>query len=200
MVFDFLKKRHGKQCGTKVGEDAKSTKQLENLSLDELGNIMIYQFYQNGAPVPLSAEDEKFIHTSIDTLREFFKESKIAFDISTQGTESKILHFGMTIQGEPTDVLIAIFLKPKMCSIVFKLPFKANPAKEAELYSALMKYNCTRRFGSFVYDKSDGEIDYKTDFPCADGVKKDDFVAAFIISMNSISNFMNELKQYVLPR
>lgn len=162
---------------------------------------MIYQFYKkNGEPVLLSDEDNEFIHTSIDTLREFFKENKSAFDISTRGTESKILHFGMTIQGEVTDVFIEIYLKPKMCSIVFKLPFKANVAKEAELYSALMKYNCTRRFGSFVYDRNDGEIYYKTEFPCADGVKKDDFIAAFIISMNSIANFMDELKQYVVPR
>lgn len=200
MAFDFFKKKNEKQYGSMDRDDGKSAKQSGDLSLNELGDIMVYQFYKNGEPVLLSDEDKKFIHTSIDTLRDFFKENKIAFDISTQGTESKILHFVMTIQGEVTDVLIAIFLKPKMCSIVFKLPFKANTEKEAELYSALMKYNCTRRFGSFVYDKSDGEIDYKTDFPCADGVKKDDFVAAFIISMNSISNFMNELKQYVLPR
>lgn len=200
MAFDFLKKKQEKQNGSIASEDGQSTKQLGNLSLDELGDIMVYQFYQNGEPIRLSGEDEKFIHTSIDTLREFFKENHIAFDVSTQGTEAKILHFGMSIQGEPTDVLIAIFLKPKMCSIVFKLPFKANVTMEAELYSALMKYNCTRRFGSFIYDKNDGEIDYKTDFPCADGVKKEDFVAAFIISMNSISKFMEELKRYVVPK
>ncbi len=178
--------------------DVKSLKSAGATSQEQKGEDLLYNFYQNGEPVFLSLEDEKFIHTSIDSLRDFLKENKTAFDVRTQGVENKVIHFKMTIQGELTDVLVVISLKPKMCSIMFDLPFKANTNVENELNSALMSYNCTRRFGAFLYDKRDGRISYKTDFPCVDGVKKDDFVAAFIISMNSVSNFMTELKKYVV--
>lgn len=180
--------------------DDKSIKSSEKPRLDQIGEELLYSFYQNGELVILSSEDEAFIHTSIDTIRDFFKENKIAFDVNTQGVETKVLHFQMTIQGELTDVLVVITLKPKMCSIIFDLPFKVNVTFENELNSALMSYNCTRRFGSFRYDKRDGKIDYKTDFPCVEGVRKDDLIAAFMISMNSVSNFMNELKKYVVSK
>lgn len=166
-------------------------------SMEKMQESLMYGFFMNGEPVILSMEDEKFVHTSIDTFREFFKENEIAFELSTRGVDSKVIHFKMLVQNELVDILVTIFLKHKMCSIVFKLPFKVNDAMEAQLYRVLMGYNSTRRFGAFIYDN--GEIDYKTDFPCADGVKKEDFVAAFIISMNSIRNFMGELKKYVVP-
>lgn len=175
-------------------------KSVKNKNLNEIGDEILYRFYQDGRPLPLSAEDDAFLHTSIDTLRDFFKENAIAFDVTNRGQDTKVFHFKMTIQGELTTVLVGLVLKPKMCSIVFTLPFTANLMRETELYKVLMQYNCTRRFGAFLYDRTDGQINYKTDFPCSEGMKKEDFVAAFIISMNSISKFMDELKPYVIRR
>lgn len=175
-------------------------KSVKHKDLESVGNDVLYSFYQDGRMLPLSNEDEVFLHTSIDTLREFFKENKIAFDVTNRGQEAKIIHFKMVIQGEVSDILIGIYMKPKMCSIVFNFPFVADRTKENELCKKLMKYNVSRRFGAFQYDAEDGEISYKTDFPCLAGINKEDFVAAFIISMNSVSNFMAELKPYVVHR
>lgn len=180
--------------------DDKSIAHRNETTAEKTEEDLIYGFFKDGKPIVLSIEENNFIHTSIDTLRDFLKENKIAFNLNTGGPDYKVIHFKMTIQGVLTDVLVAFYLKPKMCSIVFKLPFKSNAMMEAELYRALMSYNCNRRFGSFIYDRRDGEIDYKTDFPCAGGVNKEDFLAAFMISMNSVSNFMNELKLYVVPK
>lgn len=175
--------------------DDKSSKHKD---LDDVGNDFLYNFYQNNEPVPMSEDDKRYLRTSIDILRVFLKENKIAHNVQNRGLDTKIFEFKMLIQNEPVTVLVAIFMKPRMCSIMFKLPFVADENKVSEMCMELARYNYSRRFGAFQYDRDDGELSYKTDFPCSEGIKKVDFEAAFIISMNSVSKFIGELKQFAV--
>ena len=138
----------------------------------------------------MSEGDKAYLRTSIDVVQAFLKENKIAHSVQNRGTDTKIFDFKMMIQNELVTVLVAIFMKPRMCSIMFKLPFVADAGKVSEMCMELARYNYSRRFGAFQYDRDDGELSYKTDFPCSQGINKEDFEAAFIISMNYVSKFI----------
>ncbi len=176
--------------------DEKSVKRKDK-DLDEAGNDFLYNFYQDGKLVEVSEDDKNFLKGSIDVLRGFLKEHNMAFEFSNSGVEAKIFSFKMMIHEELTTIYVALYVQPRMCRMEFKIPYSIDSSKSKELCMQLMKYNYSRRFGSFQYDDMDGDLCYRTAFPCSEGLKLDDYLATFLCSMNSVSKFMEEFKKYV---
>lgn len=165
--------------------------------LEQHGEELIYDFYEGGTKIQLSAEDEQYIRNAVDMLREFCKENKIAFSIENNTDERyKLFEFGLNIRNEPTTVMIWVHLKPKMCTIAYILPFKADMNRLPQICTEICKMNSDRRLGAFHIDTSDGRLFNLTSFPCTDGLKKENFIMQFIGNMNTISNNIDTLKGF----
>ena len=174
------------------------SKSIKNEKLDEEGNDFLYNFYQDGKLVEMPEGDKVFIKNSVDVLRGFLKENKMAFEVSTSGTEAKIFSFKMRIHDELTTVYVALYVQPRMCRMEFKIPFTIDTSMANDLCTKITKFNYSRRFGSFQYDHTDGDLCYRTAFPCSEGLKLDDYLATFLCSMNSVNKFMEELKAFAV--
>ena len=172
------------------------SKSIKNDDLDEAGNDFLYNFYQDGKLVEIAEGDKTFLKNSIDVLRGFLKENNLSFEVSTSGTEAKVISFKMMINNVMTNVYVAIYIQPRMCRMEFKIPFMIDTSRATDMCMKIMKYNYSRRFGSFQYDESDGDLCYRTAFPCSDGLKIDDYLATFLCSVNSVGKFMDRLREF----
>lgn len=173
-------------------------KSVKHKDLNEAQKDMLYNFYKDGQLVEISEEDKTFFKSSIDVLMDFLKESKIAFQVTTSGTEAKIFNFKMLINNQVTAVYVAFESQPKTCRIELKIPYTIDKNKANALCAELIRYNYGRRFGAFQYNEIDGDLCYRMAFPCTEGLKKEDFITAFIPSMNAVSKYMDDLKRFVL--
>ena len=165
--------------------------------LEQQVEELTYDFFEGGTKVQLSAEDEQYIKNAVDTLRDFFKENKIAFTITSYTDErSKSFKFGINICNEPTTVMVWVHLKPRICSINFILPFNADMNRLQQICTEICKMNYTRMLGAFQINVSNGQLLNTIGFPCTDGLKKEDFIKTFISNMNTISDNMETLKGF----
>ena len=174
------------------------SKSIKEDNLDEEGKDFLYNFYEDGKLVELGENDKSYIKSSIDILRGFLKQNNLSFEVATGTTEAKIISFRMKIKNEIVTVYVALYLQPRMCRIEFKIPLAIDKAKEKDMCMTIMKYNYTRRFGSFQYDESDGDLCYRTAFPCSEGLTADDYLATYICSIDAVSKFLDILKEYAV--
>lgn len=184
------------ECALYISKMGK--KSIKSEAIDEAGNDFLYNFYQDGKLVEIPEGDKTFLKSSVDVLRGFLKENNMAFEVSTSGTEAKIFSFKMRIHDELTTVYVALYIQPRMCRMEFKVPFTVDTSMAADLCTKITKFNYSRRFGSFQYDHTDGDLCYRTAFPCSEGLKLDDYLATFLCSMNSVNKFMEELKAFAI--
>lgn len=170
----------------------------KNDVLLQRGEKLVYDFYENGIKVQLSSEDKLYIRNAIDTLKEFFKENKIAFSIqSISHDRLKIFEFQMLIRNVSVTVNIKVEMKPKLCSVIFCIPFKAKMDKIHNICMEICRMNYGHRTGSFQINPDNGEIINFASFQCLEGLKKDEFIMTFISNMNYISDNMENLKTFL---
>ena len=157
----------------------------------------LYSFYKNGEAVPLDQAQETFIRTSADTLRNFFKENQMEFSVQNHPESLvKIFITKMLIHQEPTDIYIQLLARNKVCTIDFVCPFKADMFKLTELCQTICKLNNERLTGVFIVNPDSGTISNRVAFPCYAGLKKDDFLMAFIPNMSALGEKMSILKRF----
>lgn len=157
----------------------------------------LYSFYKNGEAVAMDDSQEKFIRTSADTLRDFFVENKMEFSIQNHPDSLvKIFLTKMLIHQEPTDIYIQLLARNKVCTIDFVCPFKADMFRLTELCQTICKLNNERLTGVFIINPDSGTISNRVAFPCHDGLKKDDFLMAFIPNMSAFGEKMSIFKGF----
>ncbi len=165
--------------------------------MEERGEELVYSFYSNGVKIKLDNHDEQFIHSSIDIIRGFFKENKIAFSVENCNDEfSKIFEFKMLIKNEPVTVWIKLDLKPRLCTIAFFLPFSFDMKRMDQLCVEICKMNFGRKIGSIQLDPDNGSVIARASFPCAVGLDRENFLMTFMSNMNTLRDQMDELKKF----
>ncbi|MBE6853571.1 MAG: hypothetical protein E7505_08895 [Ruminococcus sp.] len=173
-------------------------KAVKEGDVEKAGNELIYRFFDSANNIiPLDEAQQKFLKEGIDTAREFFKENEIPITLSSDSNEmSKTMEFKISIAGEVTTVWFKVCMKPLLFSIVFFIPYKANPLKINQVCTEICKMNFGRPTGSFHIDPSDGQILNISSFPCYNGMSKDNLIMLFIHNMKIVAANMSKFKEF----
>lgn len=166
-------------------------------ALQQQGEEQLYHFYENGKKVQLTEDEAQYIRSAVDMLRDFFKENQISFSLTNDTAHrSKRFSFGMRIHEETCRVVIRLELDPRFCTIMIFVPFRADLQKMQQLCTELCTLNFSRRLGAFMVDTLDGEISDRASLLCSSGLKKEEFIPAFVSNIKALGDQMETLKRF----
>ena len=128
---------------------------------------------KHGMGLKVSDEKAEFLKECTQRIKAFLDEQELRYRVIDEGCSICIFEFYLTVTGKSFRVRFYLEADIDHMKIETQMPFMGDKDFELLVCKEITDVNYSYRYGTFRYDRHDGEITYVIGLPIKGGIDKD---------------------------